>query len=327
VHEADGEFATTIDPAIATSVTDAGGAFVFAGVPPGRYRVLSLSMPASQDAPFTEVAVGVSGGAVTTEVMIVGAVAPPRAVDSKAKPIQWASLPVVVGDRDVDGLQATARMGFRFRGRVVFEGNGTPPAPGIPWLGLSIERADGRGVGFAEAHAFGEPEILSVSERGEFETGTVPPGQYLLRVPQAPSGWMLKSALAASRDLTDDAIDVQADVADVVLTFTNVSSLSGRVAGASGDADLGVLVFPADPALWTNPGVSPHRIRLSTIEAGEPFGFRLPAGEYYIAVVRDPVRLDWRNPNRLQELSARADRVTIASGESRTITLQSRRRP
>jgi hypothetical protein len=138
---------------------------------------------------------------------------------------------------------------------------------------------------------------------------------------------MLKSALAASRDLTDDAIDVQADVTDVVLTFTNVSSLSGYVAGASGDADFGVLVFPADPALWTNPGASPHRIRLSTIEAGEQFGFRLPAGEYYITVVRDPVRLDWRNPKRLQELSARADRVTIAAGESRTITLQSRRRP
>jgi hypothetical protein len=166
-----------------------------------------------------------------------------------------------------------------------------------------------------------------VSERGEFETGTVPPGQYLLRVPQAPSGWMLRSAVANGRDLSDDPLDVDADVADVVLTFTNVSSLSGRVAGASGDADLGVLVFPADPALWTNPGVSPHRIRLSTIEAGEPFGFRLPAGEYYIAVVRDPVRLDWRNPNRLQELSARADRVTIAAGESRTMTLQSRRRP
>jgi hypothetical protein len=138
---------------------------------------------------------------------------------------------------------------------------------------------------------------------------------------------MLKSALAAGLDLTDDAINVQADVSDVVLTFTNVSSLSGRVADASGDADLGVLAFPADPALWTNPGASPHRIRLATIGAGEQFGFRLPAGEYYVTVVRDPVRLDWRNPKRLQELSARADRVTIAAGESRTMTLQSRRRP
>jgi len=328
VHDADGEFATTIDPAIATSVTDAGGLFVFAGVPPGRYRVLSLSMPAGQDLPYTEVTVGVSGGVATTEVMIVGAVAPPRAVDSKARPVQWARLPVVVGDRDVDGLQGTARTGFRFRGRVAFEGTGTPPASGKPWLGLSIERADGRGIGFGEAHASGDLEELAVNERGEFETGTVPPGRYLLRVPSAPAGWMLKSAVSSGRDLTDDPLDVQADVTDVVLTFTNTTRLSGRVADASGDADFGVLVFPSDPALWTNSGASPHRIRLYRMEAREQFGFdRLPAGEYFVTVLRDPNRLDWRDPKRLQELSARADRVTIAAGENRTITLQSRRMP
>jgi hypothetical protein len=315
VHESAGEFAVSPDPPAATSVTNRDGAFTFLGVPAGRYRLLSMSMP-EEDAGggFTEVAVSVTAAGVSTEVMVVEAMAPPRAVGS-AKPVHWARESIVVGEKSVDGVDASFRQGFRFRGRVVFEGPGKPPEPTDPrWLPLSIERADGRPIGF-DRWVDQSPEALEVNARGEFATGYVPPGAYLLRVPKPLPGWRLKSAVVAGRDLTDEPLDVDADVGDVVLTFAATTRLAGYVTGSLAGA--GVLVFPADPTRWTNIGASPHRIRMAAVDRDGQFTFEgLPTGDYLVVALRDPERVDVRNPRRLQEIAAVADRVVVAEGDS-----------
>ena len=245
VHDSVGDFASATDPPVATSVTDATGAFTFIGVPAGKYRLLSLSMPEEhQTDDFREVGVGVTSGGVSTEVALVAAAAPPRAVDSQAKPVQWSRESVSVADTNVDGVLATFRRGFRFTGRVVFEGSPAPIPGSDPWLALSIERADGRAIGF-DRWVDQDPENLPVDARSTFETGYVPPGRYLLRVPRPPPGWRLKSAVSAGRDLTDDVLEVEADVDDLVLTFAETTRLTGRVAGSADAATSGVVLFPS----------------------------------------------------------------------------------
>ena len=325
VHEAAGDFAPAIDPPVATTITDAGGAFTFIGVPPGRYRLLSLSLLDEDESVASEFGVGVvSGGAAPTEIMVVEAMAPRRAVDSKAKPVHWARLPVTVGERDVEGLQAAYRHGFRFKGRVVFEGAASRPDAKEPWLALAIERADGRAIGL-QRWTSQEPDELTVDARGEFETGTVPPGRYLVRVPQPPSEWQLKSALVAGRDVSDDALDVDADVDDLLLTFIPATRLSGRVADSAAVSHKGVVIFPTDPARWKEIGRSPHRVRVLPVERDGQFSaIGLPIGDYYIVAVRDPDRIDIQNERRLQEIAAIADRIAITQGDMRAVTLRIR---
>jgi hypothetical protein len=325
VHEAAGEFAPAIDPPVATTVTDANGAFTFVGVPAGQYRLVSLSMPDEDDQGSHAFGVGVvSGGGAPAEIMVVEAIAPPRAVDSKARPVHWALLPVTAGERDLDGLEPTYRRGFRFRGRVVFEGAGTLPDAKEPWLALSIERADGRAIGL-NRWASQSPDNLAVNARGEFETGTVPPGRYLIRVPKPPVEWQLQSAMVAGRDVSDDPLDIGADVEDVVLTFTAATRVSGHVADATGVSHAGIVIFPTESARWTNIGRSPHRIRQIPVERDGRFSVSgLPTGEYYIVAVRDPDRLDERSARQLQELAAIADRIVVTQTSMRAVTLRIR---
>ena len=78
-----------------------------------------------------------------------------------------------------------------------------------------------------------------------------------------------------------------------------------------------------ESANWSNIGRSPHRIRRLTVgDDGRFSAVGLPTGEYYLVAVRDPDRLDERNPRQLQTLAAVADRIVITQGDMRSVTLR-----
>ncbi len=245
---------------VATAFTDAMGAFRFERVPAGAYTVRASRMPRAAAVRGRMMIVQSTGGNVTipssgTLSTDKAAVAPPL----PREPTLWTESSLSVGGQDITGLTLTMNQGLRVFGRVDFVGAAERPKPeDLPAIDLSLEPADGRTSGIASS-ARGRVETT-----GQFATMGVPAGRYVLRV-SAPGGWSLGGAMLGGRDITSVPIELkEADLAGVVITFTDQpSSLTGNVTNDTGapDATAAVLLFPAERDGWSGFGPTPRRLR------------------------------------------------------------------
>ncbi len=302
---------------VATAVTDAGGAFTFLGVPAGRYvaRVVRVPWPTGSGR------LGVAGGTGAIPFIAIVSSGPNSGPSTPTDPLWHAAEPVTVVDRPVRDLALTLREGPRVRGRARFEGDGTPPTAG-DWAAAQIllMPASGRSDNFTWPRAF--------SSTGEFVSVSVWPGRYLIRA-TPPPGWQLKAVTYEGRDLSDTAIDLAADLDNVIVTFTSQTlTLKGRVqveAGAAAE-EAAVLVFPVDPALWVDGGRASRRLVMSRVSRASDFTLPLPpAGEYFVIAVPDEVLDDWQNPAFLSKLTPMAERMRVTGNASMTQALQLKR--
>jgi protocatechuate 3,4-dioxygenase beta subunit len=297
--------------ASAGTMTDANGAFTFVGAPRGQYtlKVLKPSPPPLNQGERTVITTG------ATTTMIMGA--PPEGGPIETAPVLWGSAPVTIGDDDATGIVVTLRTGFNIRGRVEFVGaSERPAADRLSRLSVTLVPAAGPRVQGMMGRA-------RVDAKGEFVSTTVGPGSYLAGA-GAPSGWFLRSVSHGNRDLSDAPFDLAGDLEGVVVSFTDTpSELTGGVRTAKGtpDPDAAVLIFPADPAMWT---VNlPRRMRLVRPMNTGRFSVKgLPAGEYLVVAVPDEQIAEWRHPAVLEARAPVAARVHVTEGQITTRDLQ-----
>ena len=212
---------------VATTSTDARGAFVFPLVPSGSYTLLALRTDPA------------SGGGSSPP-------AAPRTVSEA--PGAWATQPLAVGDANVGNVLLTLRGGVHITGRVEFSGASERPAATrlrqlVP---LTVSRAQPlfrQSAGAAE---------VPLTPTGGFSTSALSPGRYILglQIREAAPTWTLQSVTAGGRDVTDAVMTIGGtDVNDVVVVLTDQpAELTGTVSDAKGPADLdaSVFVFPVD---------------------------------------------------------------------------------
>ena len=296
----------------ATTLSDETGRFTFLGVPAGRYQLRAFSM-------LVPAGGGSSRGA------------PPPAASRGAAPVAplsalggftlWSTQTITVGATDISDLAIAVRAGFRLSGQAEFTGVRAAPTPDlVRRMSAMFDPADGR------------PLVASTIGRGQFDEGgrlstyQLPPGRYYLRINNAPVGWALKSATVNGRDISNVPVTLDRDVSGVVVTFTDrPSALAGQVSAVSGapDGSATVLVFPSDPAAWTDSGDFPRR--LQAIRVNRDGSYRLvglPAGEYFVIAIHDESSANWQDPAALKAMTTLATRVTIAEGESRSLPLK-----
>ena len=161
---------------------------------------------------------------------------------------------------------------------------------------------------------------------GSFKSAGVAGGRYFVRILGTLPGWTLKGAFQAEKDLTDFPFELETDVNDVVLSFTDrPASLAGtvQISGNEGRDGVGVVVFPADSKLWTESSAVSRRFRRVT--AREDGGFEvaaIPPGSYYVAAIRETAGADWIDPAFLESLAGGASLVQIGDGERATQSLR-----
>ena len=206
---------------VSTAVTDQSGGFTFFGVPPGQYiaRVVRVPPPAGPGARL-----GIAGG--TGQIPYVANFSPmptgDAAIPVPAEPLFHASEPVTVGTGHLRDLTVTLRPGPRVTGRAHFEGSAAMPTP-AEWRAMTVELqpANGRLDPISSPGRF--------SEDGRFTTPSLWPGRYLIRA-AGPSRWTFKNATVAGREVGYAAIDITADLENVVITFTDkVGEIGGVV--------------------------------------------------------------------------------------------------
>jgi hypothetical protein len=283
----------SVQPAAASA--SAEGLFTIADVPPGQYRLRAFRGPGMPE--------------VTHGVMPL-TVLPPA-------PTLSADVPVIVADRDLDGIAVTLREGVRISGRVEFEGS--RPRPTVDELNqnlLRIGAADGEEIDLRGTFLSG----------GRFTTIQIPPGTYLVSYfPR--DGWTLKSVMAAGRDIADEPLDVGASAIDnVVMTLTDrPSKLLGRVSDPTGrNRRSSVIVFPSERSMWKDYGQFPRRIRIVEPGTSGTYAVELPSGDYLAVAVGGGLSA-LRTPEEFASLAAKATRLWVADGETKTLNLQLQR--
>jgi hypothetical protein len=272
-------------------VTD--GSIRIGTIPPGEY---TLHVGGSTVAPPPMAASG--GGVVSSPNTALGLP-------------MWASMPVTIDGRDVDGLTIQLELGKQLTGRVVFEGATAPP----PTVALFLNGPQMGGV--------------ALSRRGtatpEFSIDGIIPAGYRVTA-TGLRGWMLKSAMINGRDAADLPVDISADVSDTVITLSDkLTELSGVLQTPAGRpaAEYFVIVFAKDPAYWFSGSRRIVSLRPSTdgrfaTTATSP----LPPGDYLISVVTDVRTGEWFDPAFLKTLIASAVPITLGEGEKKRQDLQ-----
>ena len=267
------------------SVTDAAGAFTFAGVVPGQYRLRAIS--------------SFSRGTGTSA--------------------DWIDMPITVAGDDLDGIVATLSPPLRISATFQFDGNAArPPASQGRFTDWPFTLDP---VGWTP----GPLSVGAMSADQGFTVFGYLPGRYLVRVANSPQGWMFKGAMLNGIDVSETPFELSRDVPDLVLTFTDRwSGIGGSVEGA-GREDATVLAFTTDAQTWPIAGANARRLRSARVRDTGQFGISsLPPGEYYVVAIPEEDTVDWRDPATLELLARLATQVSIHEGEFKTIDLRVR---
>jgi protocatechuate 3,4-dioxygenase beta subunit len=288
---------------VASTLSRADGSFAFFGVPPGQFLLravkqprLALPVEAMSD-PTVAAMFGGSGASGTTETL-------------------FASETVTVSN-DIDGLVLPLAPGFHVSGRTEFAGAGGRPLP-TPAQMQTMTVTLMPVAGGAPATLLGSltnPDRANA--QGEFKTKGYAPGRYALNM-TAPPGWQVKSAVLGGRDVLDAPLEItSADIAGIVVTFTDrMGQLSGRVS-APGEADLSevsVMAFPYDYRGWIAGGMSARLSRSTRASRDGAYSMpNLPAGEYLVAAIDRASEGDMQDPAFVDALARIGTRVTVGS--------------
>jgi hypothetical protein len=236
-------------------------------------------------------------------------------------PREFGAEYITVDEHDPPPLTVKAAVGATLDGRFVAEGRSTLPmrAQVIHASPLDTDRSPSGGRG---------PEGLAVHEDGRFYlTGLY--GPMRMTYP-APAGWYLKSVTIGGVDVTDRPFDF--GFGDEIFPDAEIvlSNAGARVSGSVLDAadkrapEFVVVAFSAYRANWF-PG-SRHIKRASTGPNGTFDVDSLVPGEYYVAAIDALPPGEWQSPDALGVLVQRAERVTVAEGQTRTLRLRLNRR-
>lgn len=219
---------------------------------------------------------------------------------------------ISVGEADVTGT-VTLGKAPHLNGRVLVDG-APPPVSGAAVVAAVPELATSFGSYFAPLNRDGTFVLDGV-------LGTID-----LRLRDAPPGWFVQSVSVGGRQLPDTTLKISgtADVGDVVVQVSSRASvLSGAVTDSAGGPFPGtsVLVFPKNTALLVNPARWTRWVKSD--QNGRFTTGALPAGEYYAVAVTDVDESQWSTGEYLEPLRRRAQSVSLAAGERKSVTLAS----
>ena len=183
----------------AQTVTDAKGQFSFLGVLPGDYVLEGFILvypPGGQVKEGSSIPFGPDGLPLRRLVQ------------------RWAKAAVHVTSEDIADLSIPLLEPFFVTGRVVFvrAGSTDPPQPVQAGFRIYLSKRTGQQASFPTA---------STRSDGTFSLGPAFPDKYELSIDLRPETRVV-SIIVNGRDIANQVIDLDRDLKDVVITFTNV---------------------------------------------------------------------------------------------------------
>lgn len=252
-------------------------------------------------------------GAYTLNVQVM-----PRGPDIVDAEIEAASIPLVVGGDDIEGLVITTSPGSSVSGRLVVEGDAAAlKGTSLNVFAMPVEEG---------ARMIGPRRPATVDEALSVRlTGLR--GRQILRLSGLPRGWWVRSVRVDGREAIDgfDFASGRHFTGLEIVVNNRPASIGGQVRTSDGQiaTDYTVLVFPQDfesREITRRPGLvgmgGPDQRGGYVVEGlrpGEYFAIAVPAGQIEGSVLGDP--------DALRELSQKAERLTIREGDMQFVTL------
>ncbi len=261
---------------------------------------------------------GVTPGAYTLHVMVTPQ--RPMASPDEFAQMESAAMPIVVGGEDVENLTVTTSPPSSVSGRVIVEGDVNAIQPS----GL---RVMSRPVDLEPGMMFGPPGQGAVQD--DFTVAlTGLRGSQVLMVNGLPRGWWVKAVRVNGQNALDgfDFGSGRKWAGLEIVVNNRPASIGGQVTGADGQpaSDYVVIAYPQDHE-------SRPSVRLPGVGGmGAPDqngGFvieNLRPGEYFVIALATE-QVDYtvlEDPDRLRELSQRAEPLTIREGEQQFLNLK-----
>ena len=296
------------------------GEFKYVNLAPGRYQVVARALGGPPEPVPGATGRGRVGGAGS-------------AVVSGTGETLYAVADVDIRGQDVKGLSLALQPGGSISGTVVFDSGGTPPPAGFGSVRLGVTLAEGNYMysfgGTRIGNMLSDVPAVNVRPDGTFRISGLGPARYTITCMLAPDlakTWTLRSVMSEGRDLLDASlVGMSTNLRDVTVTLSDKKTqIAGSLQSVSGlpTNEYFVVAFSPDRTTWQ----SGSRRSLSARPATDgSFMFSdLPAGEYFIAALRDFDPLEWQDAAFLAQVAPSAIKVTLAEGEKKRQDLRVR---
>ena len=324
VKVAAGKEAPNVDIALvaAPAVTVAGTARRTDGAPlAGAAVSLSHNMFGPGGASFngsTSVTVSSDGSWILRDV-------PPGEYELRAAsadrnaPREVGLMKLVVQGVEIDGVSLVTEAPARITGEVATDTGAALPQTSGARFRVFVETNDER----PPDSTMGDPDNGQIKSDGAF-TVIAASGSSLLRVSPLPRGWAIRTVEIAGREIPDGALELKGGqhVQGVRIVLTDrFPSIAGRITDDRAQAAEGtVVLFPVDESRWLTATAG---IRSGRTDQKGLFRLEsIPPGDYFVAAVDAVQNWQVNDPEFLEDLKARAERVTVREGAAPQLALR-----
>ena len=192
-----------------------------------------------------------------------------------------------------------------------------PTAERVQQLTVNLNVADGRPMNFNAPPA-------RLNADGTFTTMSYPPGKYYLSVGSPGTPWWMRSIVVGGRESIDAPIDLQSDLSNAVVTFTDqTNEITGTVQQTNpAEAPARIIMVPVDYQRSLDEGVLPRRMRQTSAGESGQFTFRnLLPGDYLVTAVGADIGNLAEDAETLSSIARAGTRVSVTDGGKQSISL------
>jgi hypothetical protein len=165
-----------------------------------------------------------------------------------------------------------------------------------------------------------------VTADGRFTIEGCLPGRHTVDVSQlgGRGSWTVASITSNGRDLLTQPLELDGDVSDLAITFTDQpTQISGAVqTGGRLDEPVQVIVFPADYTAAADAGMLIRRSRLVAVDSGRFVIDGLPAGRYLVAAISLSEATSWMTRDVIRAIASRASTVSLSDRSHVTVDVK-----
>ena len=294
-----------------STTTGADGTFTLTSVKPGRY---TLSARATIRPPNE------AGGTAQNNPM-----GEALAMLGLGGGTHWASEEITVAGTDITDLTLILKPTLTITGKVVIEASTLKAPEDMSSVRLAVNSVTTEptsAVTTLMQSMFGGSSVTVASD-GTFLAKGLSPGQYrittqggvlsALAPTERVDPWTLKSVMSGGRDVADTGIEVNQNVSNVTVTFTDrPSELAGTVFDQAGRVtpEFPIVVFSTDKTYWLSGSRRVKQARPASDGTFKVVG--LPEGEYFVCAVTAVEQSELADPAFLEQLAASGYKIKIA---------------
>lgn len=223
---------------------------------------------------------------------------------------------VEVGDRDVEGVEIRFLPPFMLRGQIRVEGPGAGEAKSrLGSMQVSLIPSPS-GLSFGQA---------AVKEDGSFEVTLHAPGRYRLFLYQGASPQLYVASIRTSggSDVTQE-IDLSSGASEsVIVTMrTDAARITATRPKAEKEEELCNPYYASAVPVSETERVNRAPVRVPVDDTGQAVLFPLPPGEYYVFGICTADLTLVSDPDLLESLIQKAEKIRVQAGEQKTVTLK-----